>query len=134
MSQITVTADGPLHCTGAIEVSSPSGQLLKSDQELWFCRCGASKDKPYCDGSHKSVAFKDGGTPPVGELSVLRAGGLSVTPRIDGPLKIRGSLEILDATGKTVWRGSDTALCRCGASTMKPFCDGSHRQIGFKAE
>jgi len=57
----------------------------------------------------------------------------SVTPISDGPLILEGSLEIVLADG-SVSRRPKVALCRCGASDNKPFCDGQHAAIGFEAE
>ena len=58
-----------------------------------------------------------------------------VTIRVleDGPLLVKGDVEIVDAQGNPVTtpeRG--WALCRCGGSTNKPFCDGTHSKIGFR--
>ena len=52
--------------------------------------------------------------------------------RPDGPLIARGNVEILDAEGQVIFSGDDVALCRCGASSNKPFCDGSHKKAGFQ--
>jgi CDGSH-type Zn-finger protein len=53
--------------------------------------------------------------------------------RKNGPLLCRGHIEVLDATGALLERSDDVALCRCGLSDLKPFCDGSHKKIGFEA-
>jgi CDGSH-type Zn-finger protein len=46
----------------------------------------------------------------------------------NGPLLVKGKLNIVDGDGKALtYEGEQTALCRCGLSTKKPFCDGSHR-------
>jgi len=55
----------------------------------------------------------------------------TVDPRPDGPLFVRGRLRILNADGDVIRQDTRAALCRCGASENKPFCDGSHRRIGF---
>lgn len=53
----------------------------------------------------------------------------------DGPLLVRGDFEILTSTGEQVPRRRKTvALCRCGASGIKPYCDGTHKLIGFRTE
>jgi len=53
----------------------------------------------------------------------------------DGPILVRGEVEIRDAAGRVVPRRRATvALCRCGASGIKPFCDGSHKAIGFRTD
>ena len=48
-------------------------------------------------------------------------------------LHVRGPVEICCGTGRTVDRTQATRLCRCGGSENKPFCDGSHRRIGFRS-
>ena len=58
----------------------------------------------------------------------------TVTPYKDGPLILRGSFEIVDVDGAVIEPGRKTvALCRCGRSAVKPFCDGSHRLTEFHA-
>jgi len=54
-----------------------------------------------------------------------------VDVRENGPNFLRGDLTV-SAPGGTV-RDTRVALCRCGASSNKPYCDGTHRQIGFQA-
>ena len=100
-----------------------------------LCRCGASKNKPYCDGSHHEIGFSASGEPPSGKTDMLpvRDGVLRVDPQTDGPLKVSGNLEVISGTGRVVARTTGGYLCRCGGSNTKPFCDGTHRKIGFKA-
>jgi CDGSH-type Zn-finger protein len=58
-----------------------------------------------------------------------------ITPYRDGPLLVRGPFKIRDQDGNEIPVGRRTvALCRCGKSRLKPFCDGTHKQIGFKTE
>ncbi|MEV4625541.1 CDGSH iron-sulfur domain-containing protein [Micromonospora sp. NPDC049523] len=58
----------------------------------------------------------------------------SVTVYENGPLLVRGEFLLRTALGETVDPGRDTiALCRCGKSSLKPFCDGTHKAIGFRA-
>jgi CDGSH-type Zn-finger protein/uncharacterized Fe-S cluster protein YjdI len=100
-----------------------------------LCRCGASKNKPFCDGSHHDVHFDASGEPPTGKADMLavRDGPLAIDPQTDGPLKVRGNLEITAGTGRVVARVQTAMLCRCGGSKNKPFCDGSHSKIGFRS-
>jgi CDGSH-type Zn-finger protein len=100
-----------------------------------LCRCGASKNKPFCDGSHHDVQFAASGEPPTGETAMLprRDGELAIDPELDGPLHVRGNLEITSGTGRAVARVTQTKLCRCGGSNTKPFCDGTHARIGFRS-
>jgi CDGSH-type Zn-finger protein len=63
-----------------------------------------------------------------------RAEGATITPYRDGPLIVRGSFRLQDQDGAEIDPGRDTiALCRCGKSGIKPFCDGSHKRSGFSA-
>jgi CDGSH-type Zn-finger protein len=56
---------------------------------------------------------------------------IEVTP--NGPYLVTGLIELRDANGMVHSTKSKTWLCRCGASTRKPFCDGTHSKIGFQA-
>jgi uncharacterized Fe-S cluster protein YjdI len=61
-------------------------------------------------------------------------GPTTIEPRPNGPLFVRGPMRIVDADGMLIREDTRLALCRCGASENKPFCDGSHRRIGFTTE
>ena len=53
----------------------------------------------------------------------------------NGPLLVRGDFELVDSNGETIdCRRRTVALCRCGASNIKPFCDGTHKLMGFRTE
>ena len=54
-----------------------------------------------------------------------------VDPRPDGPLFVHGRLRIVGDEGGVIREDTRVALCRCGGSANKPFCDGTHRRIGF---
>ena len=59
---------------------------------------------------------------------------VTITTRPNGPYLIKGPIRIVDPDGKEFTVQADTvALCRCGGSTNKPFCDGTHSKIGFQA-
>ena len=61
-------------------------------------------------------------------------GGATITPYRDGPLIVRGDFRLLDSDGAEIDPGRKTiALCRCGKSGIKPFCDGTHKRSGFSA-
>ncbi|HEX8679212.1 MAG TPA: CDGSH iron-sulfur domain-containing protein [Chthoniobacterales bacterium] len=51
----------------------------------------------------------------------------------NGPLIVKGEVELRDSEGSRYPAEKRIALCRCGASTEKPFCDGTHSKIGFQA-
>ena len=60
---------------------------------------------------------------------------VSVKINDNGPYVISGDVTIVDVEGKKLsWTGSAVALCRCGESTNKPFCDGTHNKAGFSSE
>ncbi|HSG37146.1 MAG TPA: ferritin-like domain-containing protein [Paracoccaceae bacterium] len=101
-----------------------------------LCRCGASKNKPYCDGSHNTIGFRASGEPetrPSDPLKV-RNGELRIDPEVNGPLQVTGNLEICSGTGRNVDRVQSVRLCRCGGSKNKPFCDNTHLKIGFRSD
>ncbi|HUB90820.1 MAG TPA: ferritin-like domain-containing protein [Dyella sp.] len=117
------------------------GDLRLSGKPAGFratlCRCGASKNKPFCDGSHHDAGFTASGEPPTGPATdalPVRDGPLQIDPQRNGPLCVRGNLEIVSGTGRMVARVTSTYLCRCGHSQNKPFCDGSHARVGFIAD
>ena len=59
---------------------------------------------------------------------------MTITPYRDGPLLVRGPFRLLDQEGREIDAGRETvALCRCGRSRRRPFCDGTHKLVGFKA-
>jgi CDGSH-type Zn-finger protein/uncharacterized Fe-S cluster protein YjdI len=100
-----------------------------------LCRCGQSKRKPYCDGSHAAAGFTASGEAPMKESTPLaeRGGPLEVTPTVNGPLKVKGPVEVVTGTGHTINRATELYFCRCGQSQTKPYCDGTHKKVGFVA-
>lgn len=106
----------------------------QSQTRATLCRCGQSQNKPYCDNSHVKARFMATGEPPTIESDPLefRGGALSVDPLPDGPLQLLGNVEICTGTGRTLTRAQNARLCRCGQSSTKPFCDGTHARVGFK--
>ena len=60
-----------------------------------------------------------------------------ITPYRDGPLLVRGAFRLLDQDGNEIELGgreTTTALCRCGKSRLRPFCDGTHTRTRYRAE
>jgi len=220
--KITVTENGPYVVSGDIPVSlqviTPNkegfswdwveGRSFKLDPNNCLCRCGHSKDKPFCDGSHSRIHFNgtetasrqqyedqaertEGPTmilsdaenlcafarfcdpegkiwslievtddPKVHELVIREAMhcpsgrlvlhdkktgkeiehtlptsiGVVEDPALQcsGPLWVRGGIIIESADGKQYEKRNRVTLCRCGTSSNKPFCDGSHASIKFQ--
>ena len=130
MNLATIRESGPIAFRAELAINGrPAGFRVT------LCRCGASANKPYCDGSHKESGFAASGEPPTKTADALakRDGTLQIDPEPNGPLSVSGNLEIVSGTGRIVARVSDARLCRCGASQNKPFCDGTHARIGFRA-
>jgi CDGSH-type Zn-finger protein/uncharacterized Fe-S cluster protein YjdI len=128
---IYIRENGPLAVRAQIVVDrKPIGYRAT------LCRCGASNNKPFCDGSHNATGFTATGEPASIDTPTLttRDGPLEILPQRNGPLRVRGNIEICSGTGRTVKRTMGEALCRCGHSRNKPFCDGSHASAGFIAD
>jgi CDGSH-type Zn-finger protein len=71
-------------------------------------------------------------------FSTSQKGGLlmadvKIEARPNGPYVVTGSIELRDTNGNVLPTQERAVLCRCGASTKKPFCDGTHSRIGFQA-
>jgi len=129
-----VTCHGPLFVRGDLAIEGAPADMQGTRFRAALCRCGQSKNKPFCDNSHEAAEFKDYGA--VGEIGPgLQAEGGALAIRLikDGPLLLKGNLSIVAGSGLPRWRGTEAYLCRCGASKKKPFCDGSHKGVGFKA-
>jgi CDGSH-type Zn-finger protein len=183
-------------------LKGPNGAYLPVQPVMALCRCGKSKHKPYCDGSHSKIGFSGDKDPKrwpdklrnhagkditihyklgvcshdescvkglpavfdrnrkpwinpdgasVGEIiSIIEkcpSGALSYTigskryqdldrePMIEvaenGPLKVVGGILLKDDINSKPECHEHYCLCRCGASKNKPFCDGTHSDIGF---
>ena len=122
-NELLVTSGGPLKMTGNIALINENGSVTHANN-LTLCRCGASKNKPFCDDQHLDIEFFDNGS--IDQLSdwmpVSRPQTITVTCVKNGPLKFRGYLRIYNKKGQEcITIGG--ALCRCGKSSKKPFCD-----------
>lgn len=122
-NELLVTSGGSLKMTGNITLINEDGSVTHANN-LNLCRCGASKNRPFCDDQHLEIEFLDGGS--VTQLSdwmpVTRPQTITVTCVKNGPLKFRGYLRIFNKKGQECITMSG-ALCRCGKSSKKPFCD-----------
>lgn len=129
VNEVRVTRNGPLYLRGQIEVRAADGSVVAGDVRMALCRCGATRNAPFCDNSHRAIrfvdpgeVFEDGARP--GDGASERA--LRATAESKGPYRLEGPFEIVSADGRVRLGGNRAALCRCGASRNKPFCDGSH--------
>ena len=130
---VTVTKDGPYRVDGAVALSDATGADVSRTGPVFLCRCGQSRSKPFCDGSHKRVGFD--GTEAASRDAPQPAAAADEDPSIaagrNGPYRLRGEVEVIGADGARYERRGVQLLCRCGQSRSKPFCDGSHRDAGF---
>jgi len=134
-NEVLVANDGPLYVSGDLTIDGANEDMHSVTRRAALCRCGASKNKPFCDNSHRDVRFEDAGA--VGEkgLAQIEAGGPLEIKRIpDGPIEVSGNFSIRAGSGRKAWSGRKAYLCRCGKSANKPFCDGTHNEAGFKAD
>ncbi len=199
---VELEKNGPLKVTGLTGFFNSRGEEITTKKSIYLCRCGASKSKPYCDGSHSQIGFTDeksddrvpdhldryegdritvfdnrgvcshagycsSGLPtvwrstvepwidpngadkeaiietirkcPSGALSYVEVGqqrtdfhdSAEIQVSRDGPYYVRGGVALKGCEFGVGARREHYALCRCGASRNKPFCDGSHWYAGF---
>lgn len=201
---VTARDGGPLIIVDNPALADSDGQALSNKSVMALCRCGASKNKPYCDGSHAEIGFDSTPSPdrskdeiltyegeevtihynrllcshaaecgrrqkaafdtsrtpwivpdnataeglaevvkacPSGALRLSKPGGeptfshsddTGITLERNGPYRVAG----VPLEGAELAEGANPdkyVLCRCGASKNKPFCDGSHVDIGWKS-
>ena len=201
LAKQVIMVDEAGECTHYLE-----GETMHRHAHYALCRCGASRIKPECDGSHAVVGFDgtetadrvdyadqadiiegpttdlhdavalcadarfchrkriwnlvkvaesaedtavvrhDASLCPSGRYTAVdRATGEALEPELpvsigliedpaensSGPLWVRGGIPVESSDGSTYEVRNRVTLCRCGASTNKPFCDGSHLEIGF---
>ena len=198
---LDVLTNGPLIVKGLHQIKNTDGQSIETDATIALCRCGASKNKPFCDGAHAKINFNDKKitnrpldkerayygqkitihdnrricshaafcihkfaevfdlnkrpwiNPDGADVDVIikaidqcPSGALSYTrdeshyrdikrqPAIEiekgGPYYITGEIKIKNDNQPP--SKEHYALCRCGASKNKPFCDGSHYETHFE--
>lgn len=127
---IEVCANGPLIVNAQADLA---GHSIEAGTAL--CRCGQSSNKPYCDGSHNAAGFSDeGAVEPKAPDDEIQWGPLKVRLAPNGPILCAGPVTITSADGASTHTSTRAALCRCGQSTTKPFCDGTHGKVGFTAD
>lgn len=132
---IAVSYNGPLFVRGTLEIDGAPADVPGLKFRAALCRCGASKNKPFCDDSHEEAGFRDyGAVGETGKTLDALGGVLQVSPAKDGPLLLKGNLTITGGAGREAWQGTKVALCRCGESGNKPFCDGAHVNAGFRSD
>jgi CDGSH-type Zn-finger protein/uncharacterized Fe-S cluster protein YjdI len=131
-NKVILDRDGPLFVRGEVELDA-NGET-SHENRVALCRCGESKNKPFCDNGHVGAAFRHDGSLSEDWTQTDAAAGrrLAVSSAENGPLLLRGEFEILDSKGEASYKGSKAALCRCRRSSNKPFCDGTHSRTGWR--
>lgn len=128
---------GPLICKGDSDImlQNADEEVILKDTEFALCRCGLSSNKPFCDGTHKlsdselAQSFTDKREEDISELD----GDLIITVKKNAMYSITGPVTIFSRDGLSKTTRTKAALCRCGHSEKKPFCDAKHKKCGFIA-
>ncbi len=132
---VTVSNNGPLYVRGDLAIDGAAADMPGVKFRAALCRCGLSKKKPFCDNSHEGEFADRGAVGESGDADLEATGGtLTIDRAKNGPLLLDGNVVIKNGAGRVAWKGTKCALCRCGQSKNKPFCDGSHKGAGFTAE
>ncbi len=120
-------------CIHAAECANGLPEVFNPSNRPWVNTEAADNDKivevvERCPSGALKYERHDGGKD---EVPVQEA-EITVIP--NGPLYVRGELEIIDKNGEVIGKENRAALCRCGHSKNKPFCDNSHIKENFHAE
>lgn len=131
-AQIAVTWD-PGVCINSHNCVNGLPQVFQPKARPWVQVEGATADEiarvvARCPSGALHFERLDGG--PQEDV----AEEVTIAPQPNGPLYVRGRMRILNPDGSLLREDCRMALCRCGASHKKPFCDGSHDTVGFQTE
>jgi CDGSH-type Zn-finger protein len=128
---------------------APEAPPVASPTEVGEGGAGTCADAGICGAA--GVAYESGSLASVGDEAIVDGEVIvddvvngtaaphdepvTITAYPNGPLLVRGPFQILTPGGEVIPpRRKTVALCRCGMSTLKPFCDGSHKAVGFRTE
>lgn len=129
--------DGPLICKGDIPIvlKDAKGDVIAEDNAFALCRCGLSKTKPFCDGSHKQSNIKMAQNFSDERMENIAGNneGLTIIVKENAMYSVAGAVTIFSRDGLSKTTRTKAALCRCGHSDKKPFCDVKHKKYGFIA-
>jgi CDGSH-type Zn-finger protein len=142
-AEILIVDHGPYVVSGAVPLfrlerdesgAWTEGPAIPTDASYVLCRCGASTELPFCDEG-KTCRKLTEGNPLVRFPRPVSWDVPSSSPAIalkaNGPMRVRGVA--LSASDGTVFEPADRcSLCRCGRSNTMPFCDGTHKEVGFR--
>ena len=126
---ITITWDAD-RCIHAGECVKGLPAVFDTDRRPWI-DAGAADAAEAAEVIDRCPSGALGYERPPGAVHV-GAPGVSITVQPGGPLYVRGGVTMRDGEGAPIEAPERMALCRCGASSKKPFCDGTHSRIGFE--
>ena len=129
---VAIQSNGPLFVHGDLQIETPDGEVVFTDTRVALCRCGLSENKPFCDNSHLDAFEHDGTLGDHNASASADEPALRIILAANGPYLFRGPVSLSAADGSEITTGK-CALCRCGQSSNKPFCDGTHKEVGFEA-
>lgn len=130
---INVFDDGPLGIEDLESLTNANGEELVVKSRMALCRCGASENKPFCDGAHKKIGFSSKIEKHDSDQEI-NEGSRAIRVYMNGPYEVSGDIELNINDEMCLSNDDPYYLCRCGASENKPFCDGSHKKINFSDE
>ena len=116
----------PEKCIHSRRCVSGLPQVFDRNKKPWIHMKGASSEEimkviDRCPSGALSYKKTEAIQEPTAEIKVTK----------NGPLLVKGNCVLIDRDGKEIASCGPFALCRCGGSKKKPFCDGTHSQIGF---
>lgn len=109
--------------------------VFKPGQRPWIHPDGASTDAIVAQVAQcpsGALSIRRNTEPMLPEAASDNTGRTVVEVTKNGPVLVKADCEITHSDGRTEVKEKMIALCRCGASSNKPFCDGSHRKVGFE--
>ena len=125
--------DGPLLVMGDLRVQNPEGEAIADgERRITLCRCGRTRNQPFCDNSHLMAGFRSREFTPKPNAGKRPdpaddEGTTTITATRDGSLHFEGRVVVMTQEGEVLADADDLWLCRCGRSGSKPFCDSSHK-------
>jgi CDGSH-type Zn-finger protein len=147
-ARVRVIAGGPLVVEGAplarvVKVGSSAegpprwkAEWIAAGASYLLCRCDGSATKPFCDRWPGAVCFQEQGSNGFRPMFTWRppddVEGPLVAIKPNGPFRVCGGAQIEHEDGSAIDDGERVSLCRCGHSSSMPFCDGSHKEAGFR--
>lgn len=129
-SQDIVVGFEPARCIHAANCVRELPAVFDVDRKPWIDPEGASADAIADQIARCPTGALTARTPNGDPIDRVES-GFSVAEVPNGPLYVRGDFTLVDDDGEAFPAGTRAALCRCGASANKPYCDGSHTDAGF---